>query len=77
MGLETNAIDTYTIRLDELNNSASTGGLVLIIFEVIVVIVELGLGCDTSSNTECDRQISLTNGLVPDRFSVCTILVES
>jgi hypothetical protein len=38
MGLVTDTVDLDTVRSDEVDNADSTGGLVVVILEVVVVV---------------------------------------
>lgn len=76
MGLETHAVDLCAVRLDQLDDSLGTGGLGTTVFDVVVVVVELNSGVDGGGGGECNGDVGLANGLVPDALAVGSVLVE-
>jgi len=73
--LAADTVDLNTVRLDELDNTLGTSCLGTL-FDVVVVVEELGLGAVLLGESEGDGEECLTDGVVPDGLAVGTILVE-
>lgn len=66
MGLQTDAVDLDAVGLDELQDALGTERFGACIFEVVVVVVELGLVVVLVREAEGDGKVGFADGVVPD-----------
>lgn len=75
VGLKTNTVDFGAVRLDELDDFLRGGGFGPGGFDVVIVVVEFGVGVCGRGCGECDGDVSLADVLVEDAVAVRAILV--
>lgn len=76
MGLVANTVNANAIGLDELDDAGSTLGLVTVVLKVVVVVEELSGSTVLVGETECNRQESLADGVIPHGLAVGSVFVE-
>lgn len=77
VGLKTNPVDAKAVRLDKLGDADGTLGLGSAILEVVVVVVELGLGVCSQGHAEGDGDVCLADNAEKYAITVGSILVQS
>jgi hypothetical protein len=76
VGLQAHAVDVYAVALDELDDALGSEGLVAVVLEVVVVVVELGLGAVLFGEFEGKWDESFADGVVEWRRAVGTVFVQ-
>jgi hypothetical protein len=74
--LQAHAVDVHAVALDELDDALGSEGLVAVVLEVVVVVVELGLGAVLFGEFEGKWDESFADGVVEWRRAVGTVFVQ-
>lgn len=76
MTLETHSVDSDPIRLDEFDDVACGVHFGAVIFEVVVIVVELRIWIRFCRKTECNWNEGFADDIVKNAVSVCSVFVQ-
>lgn len=76
MSLQADTVNAEALRLEQAEDPADTLGLGVGRLDVVVVVVELGLGVDLGGGLEGEGDVLLAEDVVEQGLAVGTVLVE-
>lgn len=76
MVLEAYAVDLGAVRLHELDDILGGGGLDACVFEVVVVVIEFGVGVGNCCRGEGNGDVCGADVLIEDAVAVAAVFVE-
>ena len=76
MGLKTDAINLDALGAQVLDQLLGSLGLLVGPLEVVIIVVQLGLGRDPGSSLEGEIDVLWAESLIEDRFAVAAVLLK-